>query len=169
VQSQVGVGSVFSFVIALEAPQQQMAPVHTPAPNVATLPSTLKILLAEDHPANREIAQYFLQKMGCKADVAENGRAAVAALDQQSYDIVLMDCLMPEMDGFEATQQIREKEKKTQVTPVVIIALTANAMSQDRELCLAAGMDDYLSKPLSLQALQAAIARHLPRRYSKAA
>jgi signal transduction histidine kinase/CheY-like chemotaxis protein/HPt (histidine-containing phosphotransfer) domain-containing protein len=127
-----------------------------------TLRETLRplhILLAEDNPVNRKIAVGMLEKRGHSVVVAENGKAALAALESQGerpYDLVLMDVQMPEMDGIEATTRIREKEKETGVH-VPIIALTAHAMKGDREACLNAGMDGYVSKPLKANELLAAM------------
>jgi PAS domain S-box-containing protein len=118
-----------------------------------------KILLVEDNPINQRVALKLLQKLGLKADVASSGRKALDALDKQQYDLILMDCQMPEMDGYAATGEIRKREGDTRHTP--ICAITANALAGDRDKCLAAGMDDYVSKPISLPDLQAALERLL--------
>jgi PAS domain S-box-containing protein len=120
------------------------------------------VLVAEDHPVNQKMALEMLKVIGLTADIAETGHAAVAALSHTHYDLVLMDCQMPEMDGFAATAEIRDLEKDrggSHRTP--IIALTANALQGDRERCLAAGMDDYLSKPVQSQQLRNALQRWL--------
>jgi len=125
-----------------------------------------RILLVEDNEINQTVAKEILLSAGYKCDTASNGKEALEAVSRERYDIVLMDCQMPEMDGFEATRKIREAERatKSKEAPVrvPIIALTANAVKGDRELCLGAGMDDYLSKPLDNNELIAVIERHLP-------
>jgi CheY-like chemotaxis protein len=119
----------------------------------------LRILLAEDNAVNQKLALRLLQRMGFQADVVEDGRAAVAAVESGSYDVVLMDVQMPEMDGLEATRQIRSRWPDR---PLRIVGLTANAMAGDREACIAAGMDDYVSKPIRPEELEAAISRARP-------
>jgi CheY-like chemotaxis protein/HPt (histidine-containing phosphotransfer) domain-containing protein len=118
----------------------------------------MRVLLAEDNAVNRTLATRLLEKHGHTVVVVENGRQAMEALEREAIDLVLMDVQMPEMDGLEATAAIREKEKKTG-SHVPIIALTAHAMKGDREKCLAAGTDDYLTKPIRTADLFAAIDR----------
>ncbi len=115
----------------------------------------LRILLAEDNPVNRKIALRLLDRMGYAADVAGNGLEAIAALEGARYDVVLMDVQMPELDGLEATRRIRQRWPDG--SGPRIVAMTANAMEGDREACIAAGMDDYISKPIRPEALGAAI------------
>lgn len=122
----------------------------------------LRILVAEDNRVNQLVVVHMLRRLGYSADVAEDGEAAVSAAARSTYDIVLMDVQMPNMDGLTATRTIREAPG----TQPRIIAMTANAMPGDRELCLEAGMDDYLSKPIDLESLGAALARSLPVRTS---
>ena len=111
-----------------------------------------RVLVAEDNSVNQLLVLTHLQKLGYKAQAVANGREALAALDMGRWDLVLMDCQMPEMDGFEATQMIRSREAgSNRHTPV--IALTANAMAEDRDRCLRAGMDDYIAKPVKRQDL----------------
>ncbi|MBK9306279.1 MAG: response regulator [Nitrospira sp.] len=112
------------------------------------------VLLGEDNPVNQEIAQLMLETLGCTVTLAQNGREVLTQAKTASIDLILMDCQMPEMDGFEATRLIREWEQTESRTPVPIIALTAHASPGDREHCLAIGMSDYLSKPFSMEQLQ---------------
>jgi CheY-like chemotaxis protein len=109
----------------------------------------LEILLAEDNLINQKLATRVLNKLGYTIDVAENGKIVIEMLGKKNYDIILMDVQMPEMDGLEASRLIRQ----SQVNQPVIIAMTANAMPEDREACFQAGMNDYISKPISLEIL----------------
>jgi len=118
----------------------------------------LRILLAEDNTVNQKLALLLLQRMGYRADIAANGLEVLEALQRQSYDMILMDVQMPEMDGLEATRAIHESWPTEQQRPR-IVAMTANAMQDDREECLTAGMDDYLTKPIQVKALQVALER----------
>ncbi len=136
------------------------APAEVPSP-ARPEPSGLRILLAEDNVVNQKIALRMLARLGHRADVAANGAEALASLRRQPYDLVLMDVQMPEMDGFEATRTVRATFARGEQPH--IIALTANAMQGDREACLDAGADDYLAKPVSIEALGEALAR-VPRR-----
>jgi two-component system sensor histidine kinase/response regulator len=122
----------------------------------------LRVLLADDNPVNQKLAVSLLTKRGHGVVVAGNGREALAALDRQAFDVVLMDVQMPEMDGLEATAAIRRREQATG-THVPIIAMTAHAMKGDRERCLGAGMDGYLTKPVRAEALFAAIGDLAPK------
>jgi CheY-like chemotaxis protein len=123
----------------------------------------LRILLAEDNVVNQKLALRLLQQMGYRADVASNGIEAVECVARQPYDVVLMDVQMPEMDGLEATRRIVTRWPSPSERPR-IVAMTANAMQGDREECLAAGMDDYVTKPIRVDALVGALmqvsARH---------
>ncbi|MEP6883460.1 MAG: response regulator [Gammaproteobacteria bacterium] len=131
------------------------------APSSSARGSAPKILLVEDNPVNREVAVAMLENLGCVIDSAENGRVAVEASQSGTYDVVLMDCQMPTMDGLTATGKIREREQTSGAARLPIIALTANAMEGDRERCLAAGMDDFLSKPFTQQQLATLLRRWL--------
>jgi signal transduction histidine kinase/CheY-like chemotaxis protein/HPt (histidine-containing phosphotransfer) domain-containing protein len=152
---------------ASEASAQTASPAPQPhaTPIIDLAPLQGRILLAEDNPINQEVARGMIESMGCQVDVVATGLQAIEALERSSYDIVLMDCQMPEMGGLEATRIIREREAMPTVSrPVMhtpIVALTAHALPSDREQCLAAGMDDYLSKPFTLEALHAILARWL--------
>ena len=123
--------------------------------------SQVRILIAEDNITNQQVAVGILKKLGLRAEVAANGAEAVQALETISYDLVLMDAQMPELDGFEATRIIRDPQSRVLNHRVPIIAMTANAMQGDREKCLAAGMDDYVSKPVSPETLAAALNKWL--------
>ena len=125
--------------------------------------STLRVLLVEDNPVNRLLATRLLEKRGHGVVVAENGREALDALENESYDLVFMDVQMPEIDGIEATLAIREREK-TSGKHQPIIALTAHAMKGDHERCLDAGMDGYLSKPIRTQELDEILEKYVARR-----
>jgi CheY-like chemotaxis protein/HPt (histidine-containing phosphotransfer) domain-containing protein len=116
-----------------------------------------RILLAEDNTINQDVALGQLDRLGYTADVVANGREALDSIGRVSYDIILMDCMMPEMDGYEATKRIREGERQNGKHRLHIIAMTANAMQGDREKCIKAGMDDYVSKPVQLAELRRAI------------
>ena len=148
IESEPGKGSKFWFVVPLSiAHDDQLLPV--PSTEVAK-PVLLagKVLLVEDNPINQMVARKMLEKIGLESVLAENGKQALQCLQREKFDAVLMDCQMPEMDGFEATQIWREQEQLSSNGRVPIIAMTANVMQGDRERCLSAGMDDYLGKPV---------------------
>jgi CheY-like chemotaxis protein/HPt (histidine-containing phosphotransfer) domain-containing protein len=125
----------------------------------------VRILLAEDNITNQHVAIGILAKLGLHADAVGDGVEAVAALEKVMYDLVLMDVQMPEMDGFEATRRIRDPESAVLNHEIPIVAMTAHAMPGDRERCLEAGMDDYVTKPIAPEALADALDRWLPRDY----
>ncbi len=142
------------------------------------LPESARILLAEDNRVNQEVVRSMLHGIGARVDVVENGREAVEAFARQDYDLVLMDCQMPVMDGYAATRAMRAREKERAATaegnggaspPTPILAMTANALPGDREKCLAEGMDDYLGKPFSQSELLALLGRYLGERVAGAA
>ena len=137
-------------------PSERVAPKSKIESLVAT-DKKLKILVAEDNLVNQQVIFNQLQILGHQADCAANGAQALEMLSKYPYDLVLMDCQMPVIDGYSATQELRRSEGSEHHT--VVIALTANAMPTDREQCLSAGMDDYISKPVSLDALQAVLQR----------
>jgi len=136
-------------VATVESPAAEAAPV---------LPRPLKILLAEDHPANQILAVQLLTKRGHAVTVAENGKEAVDRLAAEDFDVVLMDVQMPVMDGFAATAAIRDPNSAVRRHDVPIVAMTAHALKGDRDRCLAAGMDGYVAKPVTARALMAALA-----------
>jgi CheY-like chemotaxis protein len=165
VESEVGRGSTFTVSLALPAapPEDTAAsPTRDTAPSRAAVAPTepTRILLAEDNPVNQLVAKRMLALLGCEVELAESGDAVLELLGRGDFDLILMDCMMPQMDGYEATAEVRRREAGGRHIP--IIAMTANAMEGDRERCLAAGMDDYVSKPVSRSALAAALGRWLP-------
>lgn len=125
-----------------------------------------RVLLAEDNIINQEVALAMLHRIGVSTKVAMNGEEALHILAEDSFDLVLMDCQMPVMDGFEATARIRQRERELHLGKLPIIALTANAIIGDREMCLSKGMDDYLSKPFTTEQLQQILSRWLPKQDS---
>ena len=122
-----------------------------------------EILLAEDNPVNQQVAITMIKRLGLTYDTVTNGVQAIAALAKQRYDLVLMDCQMPELDGYAATKQIRQTERETNQPQIPIIAVTANALTGDRERCIAEGMDDYLAKPFRLRELYEVLQKWLPK------
>jgi signal transduction histidine kinase/ActR/RegA family two-component response regulator len=172
VYSQPGQGSCFWFEVPLPVIQENAPEETTAQPSGSALNSHeldgVRVLLVEDNPVNQKVAIRMLQKLGCVVELAENGQQALEKLERASYDIVLMDMQMPIMDGLTATRLLRQREQQTGHHQVVI-ALTANAMQTDRELCLEAGMDDYLSKPLTLDALQVMLLRWVAQHKQRAA
>lgn len=160
VESRQGTGSTFWFTVTLPDGEPVVPPLPQPKPSQVDAPATsqrtnLKVLLAEDNLVNQKVAMMVIQKMGHKVDVANNGKIAVEKFLNGQYDLILMDMMMPEMDGLEATREIREIEKgRLPASRIKIVALTANAMKEDRERCIESGMDDYLSKPFKPEDLQ---------------
>jgi len=137
----------------LSPPKKVAAPVPTVTAPLVSDRLPLRILLVDDNDINQKVAARILHQIGYRPDLAENGCKALEALDQKIYDLVFMDVMMPEMGGLEATQSIRARQKDSGTHPnyggrIIIVAMTAHAMQSDREKCLAAGMDDYLSKPV---------------------
>lgn len=126
----------------------------------AQQPGPLNILVAEDNDINRRVVQIVLERLGHAADFVENGMDAVEAVDLKRYDLILMDMLMPGMDGIEATRRIHEKTAREDRP--VIIAMTASAMPEDERKCLEAGMDDYISKPFKIETVQRKITKFFP-------
>jgi signal transduction histidine kinase/CheY-like chemotaxis protein len=162
VDSSPGIGSTFWFTFAARVSRAALPRVVSrDAPALPSLAENLRILLAEDNPVNQKVALAMLGRLGQKADVVSDGHEAVQAVLRQTYDVVLMDVMMPDMDGLEATQAIRAALPAGQQPQ--IIAMTASALSGDREHCLAAGMDGYIAKPISFQILAEALNRVKPR------
>ncbi|MGB3558489.1 MAG: response regulator, partial [Geitlerinemataceae cyanobacterium] len=141
-------------VAQIEGQAAKSSPIdRSPSDAAKVLP--LRILLAEDNVVNQKVALRMLERIGYGADVVNNGEEAIAHLQRIPYDVVLMDVQMPEMDGLEATRQIR-RQRQSLAGPW-IIAMTAGAMEGDRQACLEAGMDDYITKPVKIDALQLAL------------
>ncbi len=169
VNSTPGQGSTFGFTVALMPSDRvrsarNLTHLLSPASALENTASHQKIhiLLAEDNPVNQQVALCMLENLDYQIDVVENGRQALHALSTARYHLVLMDCQMPEMDGFEATRQWRIQEQTDDSDRIPIIAVTANALDGDRDACLASGMDDFLSKPFTRQALAAVLQRWAP-------
>ncbi|MEO7337838.1 MAG: ATP-binding protein [Caldimonas sp.] len=165
VESQLGEGSTFWFQLVLKKADRLPADAHAQVD--AHLAISAHVLLAEDDLVNQMVVEEMLTKIGCNVDVVGDGDAARAAAAQTRYDLIFMDCHMPVMDGFEATRRIREDAGAVGVhTPIV--ALTADALAGDRERCLASGMDDYMTKPVSVAQLDAAVRRWTMRQQAPA-
>jgi len=165
VESTPGPGSTFWFVIPLEPAEVRGAPVGAASADGPSALTGRRILLAEDNTINQLVATRQLQSLGYEVEVVGNGADALRALEEEDFDLILMDCQMPGIDGLETTRRIRSREPGDEHVP--IIAVTAHAMPQDRDRCLAAGMDDYLAKPYVAQELASALRRWLsnaPRR-----
>ncbi|HET6419022.1 MAG TPA: response regulator [Geobacteraceae bacterium] len=156
VESETGKGSLFWFTVRLGCGRAEIghdgaAPTESGMTEDVMTERQMRVLLVEDNPVNQEVGKLLLQALGCAVDVADNGRLAVEAVFKNDFDLVFMDCQMPELDGYEATKLIRQKEEADGDARrhVTIVALTAHAMDGDREHCLEAGMDDYLPKPFN--------------------
>jgi PAS domain S-box-containing protein len=160
VQSIENLGSTFWFTVSLEIAEPEVAEpaaIKADERNIGR-PRRARILVVEDNPVNREVLVAQLSMLGCQAFAVENGAEAVEAVAAEKYDLVLMDCQMPVMDGFEATLHIRELHR----SDIPIVAVTADAMPADRDRCLRAGMNDYIAKPVELRRLSDTLARWLP-------
>jgi two-component system, sensor histidine kinase and response regulator len=153
-------GSVMPASSSLAKPVAQPATPSLPAPAPMPPAGAARILVAEDNVVNQKLALNLLRKLGYAADVVENGRAAIEAHERAAYDVILMDCQMPVMDGYKAAGELRHAPDRSRLR---IVAMTANAMEGDREKCLAAGMDDYLSKPVRLEELKRVLEEYLPK------
>lgn len=161
-ESTLGQGSTFLVEIPFEKGTEVVPETAKPGPELPKNIETVtrhhyRILLVDDNAINQKVAQLQLEKLGYRADVANNGREAVEMFGKKPYDLVLMDCQMPELDGYGATEEIRKSEDKKRHVPIV--AVTANASDEDRERCRASGMDEYLTKPLAIETLSSLMAR----------
>lgn len=169
-RSEVGVGSSFILRLPCDQPSGDVGQSAAVTQPVVTATSTTAdsgpnsamaqahVLVAEDNPTNQQVIRAMLKLIGCRFTIVEDGKKALNAVQEQHYDVVLMDMQMPEMDGLEATRQIRRLPMERRLP---IIALTANAMTGDRERCIEAGMDDYLSKPVTRHDLQSMLQRYI--------
>ena len=154
--SEPGKGSTFTLALPMDvAPESSLEPRDTPRQPLRPLSEPLDVLLVEDNIVNQKLAVRLLERFGCTVDVAASGIEALAQLAERDYGLVLMDCQMPEMDGYEATRQIRSRERGSKRVPIV--ALTANAMESDLERCISCGMDSYLTKPIDFVKLRDAL------------
>jgi signal transduction histidine kinase/CheY-like chemotaxis protein/HPt (histidine-containing phosphotransfer) domain-containing protein len=170
VESAPGKGSTFRFSVRLGVAESPPSSRGEPVSVEPTTQLRGRVLLAEDNAVNREVASAMLESVGLGVDTAEDGRQAVERAATQRFDVVLMDCQMPGMDGFEAARRIREHEEVSgDSARVPIIALTAYALSGDRDRCFASGMDDYLTKPFRREDLHSTLARWLSRKPGEAA
>ncbi len=160
--------AVLAALQSLANPQAPAHPEHVPLPAAPVL-AGVRVLVADDNIVNQKVAVKVLEQLSATAVCVGNGRAALDALREADFDVVLMDCQMPEMDGYEATRQLRLSQGMYRNSAIPVIALTAHVMSDDRAKCIAAGMDGYVSKPIDKLALQSAIAKALDRSLSLAA
>jgi signal transduction histidine kinase/CheY-like chemotaxis protein/HPt (histidine-containing phosphotransfer) domain-containing protein len=169
VESNPGKGSTFWFTCRFTVCHDQLpaiAPTEPVMPFSGSRADSMKVLLVEDNTINQEIGIAMLESLGCHVVLADTGVKALEVLEKESFDVILMDCQMPEMDGYEATRMIRRNEQEAEKLGVgqnrtCIIALTANALLGDREKCLAAGMDDYLPKPFTAHQIHTVMSRWL--------
>jgi CheY-like chemotaxis protein len=153
-------GSVFSFILPFSAAAEESKEASAHREQTERAPGqSARILVVEDDPLVAQMLQMFLGRGGYQVAMAEHGRKALEVLEQEPVDLILMDLKMPVMDGYEATRSIRQREEWRKLP---IIALTAHARPEDKAQCLAAGMNDFLSKPIDMQQLYSAIEAHLP-------
>ncbi|NMC09599.1 MAG: response regulator, partial [Methanothrix sp.] len=180
VESEEGKGSTFWFTAVFEKQLTRFESSDAPSPHQGDrfdrraikssaawnaisekIKHKIRILVAEDNAINQKVAQAMLNKMGIQADLVATGQEAIVALQKVPYDLVLMDCQMPDKDGFEATRCIRQKESKVLNPHVPIIAMTASTLKGDKEKCIQAGMDDFIAKPVLPGELAEMLARWL--------
>ncbi len=164
---------LYDVIVELMAPEDDDIAVEEEGETTGSYLAGARILLVEDNPINQEVVHCMLENLGCRTKLADSGQMALRLVSRRPFDLVLMDCQMPGMDGYEATRAIRRREKSGQIAAnpaagprprIPIVAMTANAMKGDRERCLAAGMDDYLSKPFQPDRLFRCLAQWLPGR-----
>ena len=163
VESKLGRGS--RFCVELELPAAAVEPeaeTKAKAPEALHRGLGLRVLLVDDIPTNRLVAGRMLQRLGASVTEAEGGREALELLERDSFDLVLMDCQMPDMDGFETTRHLRRQEQSAGLAPTRVVALTAHARQEDRRQCLEAGMDDYLTKPVTKDSLRKMLSQVSP-------
>jgi CheY-like chemotaxis protein len=158
-ESTPGEGSVFVVDIPVTVVDATAMPASIPPPPTVRRTDTPRVVLVEDNPVNQLVASEMLMSLGCTVRVANSGQESLRAMADEPFDLVFMDCQMPEMDGFEATRRWRLDEALRGSARLPVVALTANAILGDREDCLAAGMDDYLPKPVSREQLAVALKR----------
>jgi CheY-like chemotaxis protein len=162
VEGEEGQGGVFVAVLPLDKSDRPLAPVPAPTtggqPAAPALPRRhYRILIVEDNAVNQKVALLLLEKLGYTAELADNGQQAVAAFENGIFDLILMDCQMPVLDGYQATIEMRKREGQKRHVP--ILAVTANSSDEDREKCFASGMDEYVTKPLSVDRLSSLLAK----------
>ncbi|MBI2791614.1 MAG: response regulator [Gammaproteobacteria bacterium] len=163
-KSEEGKGSTFNFTMKMRIPENQSQSIS----ETSTLPTIPKfkanILIVEDNSLNQTVVKDMLNTLGCHIDIVSSGKEAINAVQHQKYDVILMDCHMPDMDGFQTTEKIRqiENEHSSSISKnSIIVALTANTLKGTKERCLAVGMDDYLSKPINYSQLCSTLVKHL--------
>ncbi|MCE5333104.1 MAG: response regulator [Desulfobacteraceae bacterium] len=169
VESEPGTGSTFTFTILLGSRDGERNPLPAPKPAPPPEPEERSkeasgrksVLLAEDNQINQRVAKQMIEKLGFQVDLAANGREVLDSVSLKSYDLILMDCQMPELDGYEATKALRRMEASENRRRMPIVALTGFAMQGDREMCIQAGMDDYLAKPFDLAELKLVLEKWL--------
>jgi CheY-like chemotaxis protein len=163
VTSELGRGSTFAFEVPsgseAESLGRDVTPDIGPPPALDADGGGTRVLLVEDNRVNQRVAQHMLRRLGYDAACADDGIQAIALLTRERFDLVLMDCQMPEMDGWDTTRVIRDRMSAVLDHDVPVIAMTANAFSEDRERCLAAGMSDFLAKPVAMAELSRVLSR----------
>jgi len=168
VESIEGVGSTFSFAVELKkqsVSKKQLSKGGEENTTERVVSGAMvdkgRILLAEDHSTNRRVIKMMISSLGYRVDAVANGSLAVSALESAEYDLVLMDCQMPEMNGYQATAMIRDPQSAVRNHSIPVIALTANALEEIRRQCLAAGMNDFITKPVLVRQLEEVLGKWL--------